>query len=110
MCLRHIDIVERAAQMVDTLGMFGNLGHLTALHTLSHFLFRFGTEPDMTEEMWLDLDKVLLQARDTLQKVEIYAHMDEDRQIPPALDLLRNLLPSVAQKMSVYPTDDEEYE
>jgi hypothetical protein len=108
--LRHIDLGTDTLCMADGLKVFGNLRHLMALHTVSlHFDDQFGTVADeMRDEVWVDLNEVLAQVRDTLKEVEIYAHTDKKKCIPPDLALLRSLLPSVAQKISVYPTEEEE--
>jgi hypothetical protein len=110
--LRHIDIVQGASQMANTLRLFGNLRHLLALQTISlHFEWeRFNTESDVPDERWLKLDKVLKQAGNGLKEVEIYAHTDKERRIPPDAALVRSLLPSVAQKISVYPTLEADVE
>jgi outer membrane protein OmpA-like peptidoglycan-associated protein len=107
--LRHIDITQSECDMADSLQAFGNLRHLMALQTVS---LRFdgpfdGDDYQMTDRGWADLDEVLAQARDTLKEVEIYAHTDRAGRIPPKLALLRGWLPSVAQKISVYPTREE---
>jgi hypothetical protein len=89
--------------MVRSLKMFGNLGNLMALYTLSlHFYGRLCFD-DETTETWSELDEVLAQARDTLKDVQIFTHKDEQQ---PDLNLLRGLLPSVAGKISVYSSQD----
>lgn len=54
----------------------------------------------MTEEQWSSLDKILREACDSLKEVGICAHAS-DENISPDLALLRTLLPSVAQKITV---------
>lgn len=79
--------------------MFGSLGNLMALHTISlHFCGRLCSN-NATTEAWSELNKVLAQARDTLKDVQIFARGDKEQ---PDLALVRSLLPSVAGKLSIY--------
>jgi hypothetical protein len=59
----------------------------------------------MADEAWANLDEVLAQARNTLKDVQIYAHTANNWGVPRDLALLRTRLPSVAPKISVYPTE-----
>jgi hypothetical protein len=56
--LRHIDITDSNTHIADSMKMFGNLGHLMALRTLSlHFYDHFSTDDNgMTDAAWADLD------------------------------------------------------
>jgi hypothetical protein len=113
--LHHIDVTASNNDMADTLKVFGDLGHLMALRTLSlHFANPIHClDANMGEEEWRALDEVLTQAGDSLKAVQIYAHMDKNYKRAPDLALLCELLPSVARKISLYPTDSgegDEYE
>ncbi|KAJ7277858.1 hypothetical protein C8J57DRAFT_1579516 [Mycena rebaudengoi] len=104
MILHHIDIIQHNAGMADSLKIFGNLGHLAALQTVSlHFYDQFGGPEDkMTHEAWAELDGVLAQAGDTLKAVHIHACCnDKSGLIPPDLARARGWLLSVAGKISV---------
>jgi hypothetical protein len=53
--------------------LFGNLGHLVALQTISlSFYEALDTDDLMPGEAWATPDAVLAQARDTLEAVQMY--------------------------------------
>ncbi|KAJ7218904.1 hypothetical protein C8J57DRAFT_1537265 [Mycena rebaudengoi] len=103
--LRHIEITQGNTDMVNSLRVFGDLGHLMALRTVSlRFQDHFSSFNDvMAKELWADLDKVLAQARDTLEDVQIHMPITKRWHIsvPASLALLRGWLPSVAGKISL---------
>ncbi|KAJ7292508.1 hypothetical protein C8J57DRAFT_1490012 [Mycena rebaudengoi] len=109
--LRHIDITQWNVDMANSLRVFGDLGHLMALRTVSlRFQDQFGSfDDEMTKESWADLDKVLARARDTQEAVEIYVPIYKRWHIPvPDLAPLRSWLPSVARKISLHKIKEEE--
>jgi hypothetical protein len=102
--LRDIDIIENYLFMAASLSVFGNLGHLMALRTISlHFDDRLPEK--MVAQAWTNLDAVLAQARDTLKEVNIYAPTDKAWRTPLDIAVMRGRLPSVAGKITVYPTN-----
>jgi hypothetical protein len=102
--LRHIDITQDDAGMVGSLRLFGDLGQLVALRTVSLRFYIYNClADDVTQEAWAELDRVLAQARDTLENVQIYMPLYTNTQHTLARDLvlLPGWLPSVAGKISL---------
>jgi hypothetical protein len=99
--LRSIEVIEPNADMASSLKAFGNLGHLTALKTISlHFNDGLDEFP-LGVDGWGDLDPIFTQAGNSLQDVRIYAFADRLCENVPELAAVDSWLPSVAGRISV---------
>jgi hypothetical protein len=100
--LRSIGVIEPNDDMASSLKAFGNLGHLTALKTISlHFNDPVVDFP-LGVDGWGGLDAILTQAGDGLQDVRIYAFADGMYENLPELAAVDSWLPSVAGRISVH--------
>ncbi|KAJ7266169.1 hypothetical protein C8J57DRAFT_1329459 [Mycena rebaudengoi] len=100
--LHSIEVIEPNDDMASSLKAFGNLGHLTALKTISlHFNDPVVDFPPGVDG-WGELDAILTQAGDGLQDVRIYAFADGMYENLPELAAVDSWLPSVAGRISVH--------
>jgi hypothetical protein len=100
--LRSIEVIERPGNMASTLKAFGNLGHLTALETVSLHFNGPVVELPLGVDGWGELDAILTQAGDSLQDVRIYAYTYGMYENVPELAAVDSWLPSVAGRISVH--------
>ncbi|KAJ7251908.1 hypothetical protein C8J57DRAFT_1351738 [Mycena rebaudengoi] len=103
--LRSIEIVESNNDVGITLSTFGNLGHLTALRTVSlHFNSSLGNQPLAPNfpATLTQLNTLFRQAGNALEDVRIYAFANRVHELVPDLGTARSWLPSVASKLSVH--------
>ncbi|KAJ7279327.1 hypothetical protein C8J57DRAFT_132537 [Mycena rebaudengoi] len=99
--LRSIDVMEVDGSMAPCLRLFGPLGHLKALKTISlHFVqAAFDVDNDRNEVDWQKLNTSLTQAGDGFEAVFVSAYSETDE--PPDLAYVKQRLPSVAGKISL---------
>ncbi|KAJ7257265.1 hypothetical protein C8J57DRAFT_1721150 [Mycena rebaudengoi] len=100
--LRFIEINELHYGMDSTLRQLGHLGHFSALKTISlDFAEIINIDEEITDEVhWPELDTILAQAGEGVADIQIHALTSEGD--PPDLKQIRELLPSVADKISVH--------
>jgi hypothetical protein len=99
--LRSIEVKENNYNIASSLQVFGYLGHLKALKTISLHLIEDLSYDDGWKEGevdWPKLNAILAQAGDGLADVFISAHSDTGSL--PDLAFVMQQLPSVAGKIS----------